>query len=204
MARQVVVEAQEFARADGHAEITVWDLLVGLRKTDGVSGTILAMTWPDVSALEVSVRNLPQIQRMVGQHATVGQLPFSQASKRVLEQSLRHALQRGYDFIGTEHILLSLCEVCPDSALVPNGQWAREAADAIGLPVKGRSEAEVRSVMELPEVEEAQAKARYEVIRIAAPEFIVVIDGVVQGDPGRPFIFYDEQHAHESGRKWTA
>ena len=43
-----------------------------------------------------------------GTQAPTGHIPFTPRSKKVLELSLREALQLGSDYIGTEHILLAL------------------------------------------------------------------------------------------------
>ncbi|GAA1976464.1 ATP-dependent Clp protease ATP-binding subunit [Isoptericola halotolerans] len=43
-----------------------------------------------------------------GQQAPSGHIPFTPRAKKVLELSLREALQLGHNYIGTEHILLGL------------------------------------------------------------------------------------------------
>ena len=43
-----------------------------------------------------------------GQAAPSGHIPFTPRAKKVLELSLREALQLGHNYIGTEHILLGL------------------------------------------------------------------------------------------------
>src|SRR6266498_706977 len=43
-----------------------------------------------------------------GQSAPTGHIPFTPRAKKVLELSLREALQLGHNYIGTEHILLGL------------------------------------------------------------------------------------------------
>jgi hypothetical protein len=43
-----------------------------------------------------------------GQQAPSGHIPFTPRAKKVLELSLREALQLGHSYIGTEHILLGL------------------------------------------------------------------------------------------------
>ena len=43
-----------------------------------------------------------------GKSPATGHIPFTRRAKKVLELSLREALQLGHDYIGTEHILLGL------------------------------------------------------------------------------------------------
>ncbi|MDG1087664.1 MAG: ATP-dependent Clp protease ATP-binding subunit, partial [Acidimicrobiales bacterium] len=55
-----------------------------------------------------AVRN--QVEEIIGQGGTSpsGHIPFTPRAKKVLELSLREALQLGHNYIGTEHILLGL------------------------------------------------------------------------------------------------
>ncbi|GAA2909173.1 hypothetical protein GCM10020221_01540 [Streptomyces thioluteus] len=51
-----------------------------------------------------------QVEEIIGQgqQAPSGHIPFTPRAKKVLELSLREALQLGHNYIGTEHILLGL------------------------------------------------------------------------------------------------
>jgi ATP-dependent Clp protease ATP-binding subunit ClpA len=104
-ARQVVVLAQEEARALGHNYIGTEHVLLGLlREEEGIAARALQaldVTLPDVRG---------QVARIVGQgdEAPTGQIPFTPRAKKVLELSLREALGLGHNHIGTEHILLGL------------------------------------------------------------------------------------------------
>ena len=51
-----------------------------------------------------------QVEEIIGQggSAPSGHIPFTPRAKKVLELSLREALQLGHNYIGTEHILLGL------------------------------------------------------------------------------------------------
>ncbi|HAQ9640153.1 TPA: NDP-hexose 4-ketoreductase, partial [Enterococcus faecium] len=51
-----------------------------------------------------------QVQDIIGQgqQQPTGHIPFTPRAKKVLELSLREALQLGHNYIGTEHILLGL------------------------------------------------------------------------------------------------
>jgi ATP-dependent Clp protease ATP-binding subunit ClpC len=104
-ARRAVVLAQEEARMLNHDYIGTEHLLLGLvREYDGVAGK--ALTSLDIS-LE-AVRK--QVEEIIGQGQAVprGHIPFTPRAKKVLELSLREALQLGHNYIGTEHILLGL------------------------------------------------------------------------------------------------
>src|SRR5437870_3629117 len=104
-ARRVVVLAQEEARMLNHNYIGTEHLLLGLiHEGEGVAATALE---PMGIALE-AVR--PQVEESIGQGqaAPTGHIPFTPRAKKVLELSLREALQLGHNYIGTEHILLGL------------------------------------------------------------------------------------------------
>ncbi len=104
-ARQVVVLAQDEARALKHNYIGTEHLLLGLlREEEGLAARVL---WSlDITVDEVRA----QVARIVGQgdEVTAGQIPFTPRAKKVLELSLREAVSLGHNYIGTEHILLGL------------------------------------------------------------------------------------------------
>jgi ATP-dependent Clp protease ATP-binding subunit ClpC len=104
-ARQVVVIAQSEARLLKHNYIGTEHLLLGLlREEEGLAARVLDSF--DVTVEEVRA----QVARIVGQGDEVvgGQMPFTPRSKKILELSLREALDLGHNYIGTEHILLGL------------------------------------------------------------------------------------------------
>jgi ATP-dependent Clp protease ATP-binding subunit ClpC len=104
-ARQVVVLAQDEARALKHNYIGTEHILLGLlREEEGLATRVL-------ESLDITVEEVRgQIARIVGQgdEVTTGQIPFTPRAKRVLELSLREALTLGHDYIGPEHILLGV------------------------------------------------------------------------------------------------
>jgi ATP-dependent Clp protease ATP-binding subunit ClpC len=104
-ARRVVVLAQEEARMLNHSSIGTEHLLLGLiREGEGVAAKAL-------ESLGISLDGVrQQIEEIIGQGqlAPSGHIPFTPRAKKVLELSLREALQLGHDYIGTEHILLGL------------------------------------------------------------------------------------------------
>jgi hypothetical protein len=104
-ARQVVVLAQEEARALRHNYIGTEHILLGLlREEDGLAALVLT----DLGLTVDRVRD--QVVRIVrsGEEVTSGQIPFTPRAKRVLELALREALSLGHNYIGTEHLLLAL------------------------------------------------------------------------------------------------
>jgi ATP-dependent Clp protease ATP-binding subunit ClpC len=104
-ARQVVVLAQDEARALGHNYIGSEHLLLGLlAERDGVAARALLSL--DVTAEKVRA----EVVRIVGRGDgfTAGQIPFTPRAKKALELSLREVLSLGHDYIDTEHILLGL------------------------------------------------------------------------------------------------
>ncbi len=105
-ARQVVVLAQDEARALKHNYIGTEHLLLGLlREPEGVARMVL-------ESLEISLdRARSKVVEIVGKGddpVASGQIPFTPRAKKVLELSLREALALGHNHIGTEHILLGL------------------------------------------------------------------------------------------------
>src|SRR5213082_858912 len=104
-ARQVVVLAQDEARALKHNYIGTEHILLGLlREEEGLAARVL-------ESLDITVEEVrAQVARIVGQgeDVTTGQIPFAPRAKNVLELSLREALSLGHNYIGTEHILLGL------------------------------------------------------------------------------------------------
>ena len=104
-ARQVVVLAQEEARALKHNYIGTEHILLGLlREEKGLAARVLETLDVDVDDVRA------QVGRIVGQGDEIspGQIPFTPRTKKVLELSLREALALGHSYIGTEHVLLGL------------------------------------------------------------------------------------------------
>jgi ATP-dependent Clp protease ATP-binding subunit ClpC len=104
-ARRVVVLAQEEARMLNHNYIGTEHILLGLiHEGEGVAAK--AMEGMGISLEAVRA----QVEEIIGQgqQAPSGHIPFTPRAKKVLELSLREALQLGHNYIGTEHILLGL------------------------------------------------------------------------------------------------
>jgi ClpA/ClpB-like protein len=106
-ARRVVVLAQEEAVGLNHNYIGTEHLLLGLiREREGVAAKALESLGISLEAVRAQVEEI--IGKGQGKGAPTGQIPFTPRSKKVLELSLREALQLGHSYIGTEHILLGL------------------------------------------------------------------------------------------------
>jgi ClpA/ClpB-like protein len=104
-ARRVVPLAQEEAKRLDHNYIGTEHLLLGLiREGEGVGAKALESLGISLDAVRQQVEEI--IGR--GQQAPSGHIPFTPRAKKVLELSLREALQLGHDYIGTEHLLLGL------------------------------------------------------------------------------------------------
>lgn len=104
-ARRVVVLAQEEARMLNHSYIGTEHILLGLiHEGDGVAAKALQSLDVSLGAVREQVREIIG----QGQQAPSGHIPFTPRAKKVLELSLREALQLGHNYIGTEHILLGL------------------------------------------------------------------------------------------------
>src|ERR1700736_1280456 len=104
-ARRVVVLAQEEARMLNHNYIGTEHILLGLiHEGEGVAAKALESLGISLEAVR------QQVEQIIGQgqQAPSGHIPFTPRAKKVLELSLREALQLGHDYIGTEHILLGL------------------------------------------------------------------------------------------------
>ena len=104
-ARRVVVLAQEEARMLNHNYIGTEHILLGLiHEGEGVAAKALESLGISLDAVR------QQVEEIIGQgqQAPSGHIPFTPRAKKVLELSLREALQLGHNYIGTEHILLGL------------------------------------------------------------------------------------------------
>src|SRR5688500_18913577 len=104
-ARRVVVLAQEEARMLNHNYIGTEHILLGLiHEGEGVAAKAMESLGISLEAVR------QQVEEIIGhgESAPTGHIPFTPRAKKVLELSLREALQLGHNHIGTEHILLGL------------------------------------------------------------------------------------------------
>jgi hypothetical protein len=103
--RRVVVLAQEEARLLNHNYIGTEHVLLGLlREGEGIAARVLTNLGIGLD----EVRG--EVERIIGRgsESPHGHVPFTPRAKKVLELSLREALQLGHNYIGTEHLLLGL------------------------------------------------------------------------------------------------
>ncbi len=104
-ARRVVVLAQDEARLLNHNYIGTEHILLGLiHENEGVGAKALEALGVTLDAVREQVRDIIG----EGNQTPSGHIPFTPRAKKVLELSLREALQLGHNYIGTEHILLGL------------------------------------------------------------------------------------------------
>jgi ATP-dependent Clp protease ATP-binding subunit ClpC len=201
-ARQVVVLAQEEARALKHNYIGTEHILLGvLREEEGLG--CRALESYDFTVEQV--RDFVAKNIGVGDEAHDGQIPFTPRGKKVFELALREALSLGHNYIGTEHILLglirehegvgmrALLEISEQEDIAdklrneiirmlsgPGGkQVVREAAEEIGRAAR----AGIGWAVTIGGISIAEFHRR--------PEYTVRDGGVVQisGGPGEPVIF---------------
>ncbi|MEZ5381917.1 MAG: ATP-dependent Clp protease ATP-binding subunit [Microthrixaceae bacterium] len=100
-----MVLAQEEARLLNHNYIGTEHILLGLiHEGEGVAAKALESLGISLEAVR------SQVEEIIGQGGSSpsGHIPFTPRAKKVLELSLREALQLGHNYIGTEHILLGL------------------------------------------------------------------------------------------------
>ncbi len=148
-ARQVVVLAQEEARALRHNYIGTEHILLGLlREEAGVGAAVL-------QSLGVSIGDArAHVVRLVGsgEEVATGQIPFTPRAKKTLEIANREALSLGHNYIGTEHILLALARANEGvaarvlSAFDADPEGIRQAVSSLLPASEGGSHASVAMV----------------------------------------------------------
>jgi ATP-dependent Clp protease ATP-binding subunit ClpC len=135
--RRVVVLAQEEARILHHNFIGTEHILLGLlHEGEGPAAQALK----DAGVTLEPARNA--VSGMVGPtDTTTGSPPFTPRAKKVLELSLREALQLGHNYIGTEHLLLGLLRegegVAVQVVVALGADLARVRQDVIRLMATG-------------------------------------------------------------------
>ncbi len=104
-ARRVLAYAQEEARDLDHAYIGTEHILLGLiRVGDGVAAHALDALGVSYDVVREKVKDLAELATNTTSYSP----PFTPRSKKVLEMSLREALQLHHSYVGTEHLLLGL------------------------------------------------------------------------------------------------
>jgi ATP-dependent Clp protease ATP-binding subunit ClpC len=158
-ARRVVVLAQEEARMLNHNYIGTEHILLGLiHEGEGVASKALESLGVSLEAVRSQVEEI--IGR--GQAEPTGHIPFTPRAKKVLELSLREALQLGHNYIGTEHILLGVIregEGVAAQALMKLGADLDRTRQAVIQLLAGRTEEETEKEFRGPS-EEADLAGR--------------------------------------------
>ena len=104
-ARRVLVLAQEEAKGLHHNYIGTEHILLGLvHEGDGIAAKALESLGVTIDSLREEVVKLSE----PSSGPTPNSPAFTVSAKKVLEYSLREALQLGHNYIGTEHMLLGL------------------------------------------------------------------------------------------------
>ena len=101
----MLVLAQEEARLLNHSFIGTEHILLGLiHEGEGLAAKALESLGISLEAVR------EKVEETIGPagSAPTGSPPFTPRAKKVLELSLREALQLGHNYIGTEHMLLGL------------------------------------------------------------------------------------------------
>jgi ATP-dependent Clp protease ATP-binding subunit ClpC len=110
-ARQVIVFAQEEAKEMGHASIGSEHVLLGLlREDEGLAARVLYNSGVELNQCREIIQEMHQSEDEIADMP-----PFTPRAKRILEKSLRQALELSHNYISTEHILLGLLDD-PESA----------------------------------------------------------------------------------------
>jgi len=115
-ARRVMAASENHARTARNPSVDVPHIMLGLlEEREGLAVLALQAQGVDLDHVSAGVRTLfgPTVD------ALPEHIPFSPASKRTLELTLRKALLMGHNYIGTEHILLAvLSDDTPTAALL--------------------------------------------------------------------------------------
>ena len=114
-ARKVLVLAQDEARALHQPYVGTEHILLGLiQEKDGLAAQALERLGVAYDAVVKGIREVASIDE--GAEVS-GHLSFTPRVKRVLENSLREAMQMGQSYISTEHLLLGIVRENEGTAL---------------------------------------------------------------------------------------
>jgi hypothetical protein len=126
-ARNVVMAAQNEARAAGNATITPAHLVLGLLcEPDGLGAKAITGQGVDLAkvrstataTLPAAVEEIPEL------------IPFDAQAQKALELTFRVALRLGHNYIGTEHILLALLDAEDGTGVLAGLGVDRDRAEA--------------------------------------------------------------------------
>lgn len=168
--RRVVVIAQEVARTLDHPYIGTEHILLGLLRE---GGGVAALSLGDLGVLESDIEVL--VKEMVGPigHPPSGHIPFTPRVKKVIELSLREALQLGHNYIGTEHLLLALLregEGIAAQVLVQSGADLAQVRKQVVFRLSGYEAPAAAKVDFLPSYDDAEDLAALMISGVLAGE----------------------------------
>ncbi|WP_181818925.1 Clp protease N-terminal domain-containing protein [Rhodococcus sp. AG1013] len=126
-ARNVVMAAQNEARAAGNDQITPEHLVLGLlADPEAIAVKVLAAQgFTPESVRQAATAVLPE-----GVDELPELIPFDAGARKALELTFREALRLGHNYIGTEHLLLALLELEDGAGVLAELGVDKEAADA--------------------------------------------------------------------------
>lgn len=126
-AKNVVMAAQNEARAAGNDEIRPEHLVLGLLADPEAlaAKAIVAQGVPLDTVRQTATAALPSAADQVPDL-----IPYDAQAKKVLELTFREALRLGHNYIGTEHILLALLEHENDEGVLTEAGIGKAAAEA--------------------------------------------------------------------------
>jgi hypothetical protein len=126
-ARNVVMAAQNEARAAGNDEICPEHLVLGLlSEPDALAAqAIIAQGVPLEAVRQTVTASLPPAAGQVPEL-----IPFDPQAKKALELTFREALRMGHNYVGTEHILLAMLELQGGSGALAGLGIDKAAAEA--------------------------------------------------------------------------
>jgi hypothetical protein len=104
---KAIALAQEESRRLGHNFIGTEQILLGLIAEDtGIAAEVLKSMGIKLKDARI------EVEKIIGRGSgfVAGEIPLTGGAERLLEQSLEEARKLGHNYIGTEHLLLSLCQ----------------------------------------------------------------------------------------------
>jgi ATP-dependent Clp protease ATP-binding subunit ClpC len=108
-ARKAMSLAKEEAEKMNHDYIGTEHILLGLiREGTGVAAHVLGQLGVDLDSVKKQIEQMVQPSPNV---VTVGQLPFTPTSKKVLEYAIDEAKKLSHNYVGTEHLLLGILKL---------------------------------------------------------------------------------------------
>lgn len=180
-ARRSTVLSQEVARSRGDDHIAVWHIIEGLRRESGGVAAQVLNAVPDIET-KLSVLAAPPMNG-----TSPPNIPFDQDAKKVMELSLREALQLGHNYIGTEHILLAVIRHDETGALDTIGVKRKAVIDKISgyaqIDPKPRNQLEVLVTCDATQALREIGRMQAAVDRLTAAAAAIGLDLVAAHEP---------------------